>query len=468
MTEEQYVILKADIDDVNKKLDSLLGKTNTTASAMQSSFVRMANQIAMAIGVAFSVNQLVQFGKQSVEEFKVMQLSAIELANTLKNIGVPPSAITSIQDMVSNLSKVSLFKPEEINSVLIDLVRRFGDVGLAVKALPVVIEGARNGIGDLTTTENELVLGVQNANAGITTAGRGLKDFGITITKGKDATQLLDEAMLHVKGSTDAYTTSLAGTESVGTLAITSLKNTIGSKLAPAIEGINLGLATQIGLWTASGVAGTNGMASIRDVSFTLVNIIGALGDSVVEFLKTWYQLTAHPLGIGIDFKGLEEEWKQVGKEWKTVFTLPPTNTTNATEALDAIEKKALELLKSLGLVGNSIDDNTNSANAFKAAWASINIQGLNVPELTKFVGNLNMATIPKTTPTPQNQSKLDITLTINMSNKESAVGGGYGAQVQTSWHGQGLGQLAPLQPGVLTPLQPFVSHGTVYIPGGR
>jgi hypothetical protein len=439
MTEEQWVILKADIDDVNKKLDSLLNKTNQTATSMQTSFVRMAKQVAGALGIAFSVSTIVNFGKQSVEEFKNAQLSALELTNVLKNVGVPEAGIKSIQDMVSRLSELSKFKPEEINSVLIDLTRRLGDAALAVKALPVVIEGARNGIGDLSTTTNELVLGLQNAAAGISTTGRGLKDFGVTVTKGKSAIDILDEALTHVKGSADTFNNSLAGTEAVGALAINTLKEDIGSKLAPAIEGINLGLETQIGLWTANRVAGTSGMASIRDVTYTLTNIVGALGATTVELLKTWYELVKHPTLFGLDFKSLSEEWKEVGKEWKTVFTLPPENpVANVSDELKKAQNATTQFLAGLGLVPGKFNDATNSAdkltdsvNKFKSAWASINIQGLNLPELTKFVGNLNMAVAIPKTPTPAPASmpaqtlKVNVELHGNLSLKEQMVQGG-------------------------------------------
>ena len=156
MPEETWVILKADIEDIKNKLDLIAGKSTLTGNTMAINWASVAMKIGTALGIAFSTRAIINFGKQAEAVFEESALSAVRLTNVLKNVGVSPAGIESIHSAIENLSKLSLYKPDELNAVLNDLVRRFGDVGVAIKALPVIIEGSKSGIGDLTTTATNL------------------------------------------------------------------------------------------------------------------------------------------------------------------------------------------------------------------------------------------------------------------------------------------------------------------------
>ena len=107
--------------------------------------------------------------------------------------------------------------------------------------------------------------------------------------------------------------------------------------------------------------------------------------------------------------------------------------------------------MQGLGLIPTNIDNATNSADKFKAAWASIKIEGMNVPELTKFVGNLNMAVaipkIPIVKP-PSLNVKVSVEIHGNLSLKEQMVRGG-----------REIGNA--IISGIKEPIEDYVSHAT-------
>ena len=445
MAEETWVILKADIEDIKNKLDQLIGKSNVTANTMNTNWASTAKSIAASLGIAFSLRAIINFGKQSEAVFEESALSAVRLTNVLKNVGVSPEGIESIHSAIEDLSKLSLFKTDELNSVLNDLVRRFGDVGVAVKALPVIIEGSKAGIGDLTTTANELVLGIQNALAGIQSGGRGLKDFGITVTKGKSALDLLDEALSKVSGSATEVNKTIGGTLALK-LAYHDLQETIGSELSPAVQGFSTGLATQIGLMIGASVTS-------KEYKETLSNAFEGIGNRVgliTRGLINWKTILLAPWGS----EALKEAIGNVGKAWEG--NLDPIEKTKSgaddvSTKMKEWEDEVTKFVQGLGLIPTNIDNATNSADKFKAAWASIKIEGMNVPELTKFVGNLNMAVaipkIPIVKPPPLNV-KVSVEIHGNLSLKEQMVRGG-----------REIGNA--IISGIKEPIEDYVSHAT-------
>jgi len=439
MAEESWVILKADIEDVKNKLDQIAGKSTLTGNTMAVNWMGAATKIGSALGIAFSTRAIINFGKQAKATFEESALSAVRLTNVLKNVGVSPEGIASIHSAMENLSKLSLYQTDELNSVLNDLVRRFGNVGIAMKALPVIIEGSKAGLGDLTSVANELVLGIQNALAGLESGGRGLKDFGITTVKGKDALQLLDEALSKVSGSATEVNKTIGGTLALK-LAYNDLQETVGSKLSPAMQGFSKGLATQIGLMIGASVTSDEYKERVSSAFEGIANRVGLVTRGLAN------TITLLVSGIGaiadftifrfdrmkIDIDVYRDALANIGKAWKGEINPPieeaGKNTDDASKKMKEWEDEVTKFIQGLGLIPTNIDNATNSADKFKAAWASIKIEGMNVPELTKFVGNLNMAvTIPKIPkiPTQTLNVKVNVEIHGNLSLKEQMVHGG-------------------------------------------
>jgi hypothetical protein len=461
MAEETWVILKADIEDIKNKLDLIAGKSTLTGNTMAINWASVAMKIGTALGIAFSTRAIINFGKQAETVFEESTLSALRLTTVLKNVGVSPEGIASIHSAIENLSKLSLYKTDELNSVLNDLVRRFGNVGVAIKALPVIIEGSKAGIGDLTTTANELVLGIQNALAGIQSGGRGLKDFGITVTKGKSALDLLDEALSKVSGSATEVNKTIGGTLALK-LAYHDLQETVGSKLSPAMQGFSSGLATQIGLMIGASVTSKEYKETLSNAFEGIGNRVGLVTRGLIN------DMTILISGLGVVYDFISLQWDKMEGDAKT-FKEAIGNVGKAWEGnLDPIEKtksgaddvstkmkewedEVTKFVQGLGLIPTNIDNATNSADKFKAAWASIKIEGMNVPELTKFVGNLNMAVaipkIPIVKPPPLNV-KVSVEIHGNLSLKEQMVRGG-----------REIGNA--IISGIKEPIEDYVSHAT-------
>ena len=462
MPEETWVILKADIEDIKNKLDLIAGKSTLTGNTMAINWASVAMKIGTALGIAFSTRAIINFGKQAEAVFEESALSAVRLTNVLKNVGVSPAGIESIHSAIENLSKLSLYKPDELNAVLNDLVRRFGDVGVAIKALPVIIEGSKSGIGDLTTTANELVLGIQNALAGIESGGRGLKDFGITVTKGKSALDLLDEALSKVSGSTTEVNKTIGGTLALK-LAYHDLQETVGSKLSPAMQGFSSGLATQIGLMIGASVTSDEYKEKVSSAFEGIANRVG----TVTRGLANTITLLVSGIGaiadftifrfdrMKIDIDVFRDALANVGKAWKGEINPPieeaGKNTDDVSTKMKEWEDEVTKFVQGLGLIPTNIDNATNSADKFKASWASIKIEGMNVPELTKFVGNLNMAVaipkIPIVKP-PSLNVKVSVEIHGNLSLKEQMVRSG--REIGDS-----------IVSGIKQPIEDYASHAT-------
>lgn len=466
MAEETWVILKADIEDVKNKLDLIAGKSTLTGNTMATNWASVATKIGSVLGIAFSARAIINFGKQAEKSFVDLELSTIRLGNVLKNLGVSPEGIASIHSAVENLSKLSLFKTEELNSVLNDLVRRFGDVGVAVKALPVIIEGSKAGIGDLTTTANELVLGIQNALAGIESGGRGLKDFGITTVKGKSALDLLDEALSKVSGSATEVNKTIGGTLALK-LAYHDLQEMVGSKLSPAIQGVSRGLATQIGLMIGASVESDSYKetvsANFEDVTNAIGRSFRTLISTIVTsmaFLKGTGDLLTGQWGkLGGDADALNLSFQDMKGIWTDTTDKAKKDVPDVSAEMEKWGEELAKFVQGLGLIPTNIDNATNSADKFKAAWASIKIEGLNVPELTKFVGNLNMAVaVPKVPVVPKQtlDVKVNVELHGNLNLKEQMVHGG-----------REIGNA--IVSGIKQPIEEYASHatGTVGVGGG-
>ena len=72
------------------KVDIVSEYKDKGAKAAEKSMARLqksAKNLAVALGVGFSINKIVQFGKASVAEFEASELAAAKLQNTLKNTG---------------------------------------------------------------------------------------------------------------------------------------------------------------------------------------------------------------------------------------------------------------------------------------------------------------------------------------------------------------------------------------------
>jgi hypothetical protein len=386
MTEEQWVILKADIDDVNKKLDSLTGKTTQTTTSMQNSFTTMATQIASALGIAFSVRTLINFGKQSVSTFADVESSAMILANTLKNIGVSDSGIKSVEDFIKNLEQTKYFTLTEINEAFGNAAIKLRDVDIATKAVTTSMEIARARNIPLSEAVQRLTLGLMGNSRGLRDLGINIKDYQTTLDASGEATldastqlEILGNVMDVVGGSTEKFGETTKASLAKATTAWQDFKAEFG-------KGMDVGPTASA--WGTFLNYLTKNLKEVQD-----------------------YQESLKPKEYDTGWKGVI----QYAKDFAGVIRdIPPIDLKVTPSTVQVIT----DLANGLQGVKDETDKASNSAKAFKASWASIKIEGLNLPELTKFVGNLNMAVKipPAITPKAISPIKIDIGGTLNIN----------------------------------------------------
>jgi hypothetical protein len=366
MAEEQWVILKADIEDVKSKLDQIAGKSTITANTMQTNWASVATSIASSLGIAFSLRALINFGKQSVSTFADIESSSMILANTLKNIGVSPSGIKSVEDLIKNLEQTKYFDLKEINEAFGNAAIKLRDVDIATKAVTTSMEIARARNIPLSDAVQRLTLGLMGNSRGLRDLGINIKDYKTTLDASGEASldastqlKILGDVMVTVGGATVTFGKTTKSGLAEATTAWQDFKAETGNILAPAVKGIS---------WELSGF--------LKDAT-----------QSLMWFEETGKRVSqTHPLGnINQDAVDFEDTLK-----------------SRVYGGLQKVQTQAED-------AGNAIKE------AFKPAWATIKIEGLNVPELTKFVGNLSQ--VAKITPKAVPPIKIDIGGTVKIVN---------------------------------------------------
>jgi len=347
MAEDFWVILKADIEDVKNKLDQLIGKSNVTANTMNTNWANVAKGIAASLGIAFSVRTIVNFEKASINAFANAEVSAMVLANTLKNIGVSPSGIKSVEDLISNLEQTKYFDLAEMREALGNAAIKLGDVNLATRTVIIAMEIARSRIIPLSDATQRLSLGLMGNSRGLRDLGINIKDYDTATMSAATQTKILDDVMVKVTGSTEAF-----GASTKGYIA-------------------------------EAGTAWHDFMIEIGKISAPTVKV----GTS---FFSDWLRSVTENL------KWFEETGKRVSQ----THLLDNIVTAQTVQVITDLE--------------NGLQGVNDEITKFKPAWATIKIEGMNVPELTKFVGSLSQ--VARITPIAPPPVKIDISGTLNIN----------------------------------------------------
>ena len=355
MAEESWVILKADIEDVKNKLDQIAGKSTLTGNTMAVNWMGVATKIGSALGIAFSTRAIINFAEQSTNAFADVEVSTMILANILKNIGVSPSGIKSVEDLVNQLEQTKYFNLTEINEAFGNAAIKLRDIDIATKTVTTSMEIARARNISLSDAIQRLTLGLMGNSRGLRDLGINIKDYTTGTSGASDgsldlATQLkiLDSVMDVVGGSTEKFGETTKASLAKATSAWQNFKIAVGDALKPLTEFKTKHITSEL----------------------------GKLNDKLNEYNKA-----REEGGKYESFRGTIDFSKSV--DFNRVTSQTVQVITDLKNGLRGIKDETMGA--------------TSEAQKFKASWASIKIEGMNVPELTKFIGNLNMAvTIPK------------------------------------------------------------------------
>jgi len=271
-----------------------------------------ARNLAVAMGVALSVNKIVAFGRASVKEFTDSERAAAALKNTLKNTG-NLMAFPDTEAGLKNLSKLSGIADDSLIPSFTQLFRATGNAKQAMDSLNLAIEVSRGSTNGL----NEVVDALSKGYAG-NTRGLGNLDLGLNkafLATG-DMVAITAELNKQFSGASAAYLDTYAGKIEVLNNQWNDTKQIVGQGLVMAFQ-------------EATGNRGVGGMTDAMEKfgyivdailikTGTLINTLTNNVPFISDLLKRVVDGWAYILDVkGTELKIQNEIWKANTKTWE-------------------------------------------------------------------------------------------------------------------------------------------------------
>ena len=149
-------------------------KGSTSAGSKIKNFAKNA---ALAVGGAFAVDKVIEFGKASVEAAAADAEAQAKLATTLRNVtGATDSQIASNEKFISGLSKQTAIADDDLRPAMDSLVRGFGSVEKAQAALALSTDVAAGTGKDLSTVTEAMMKAANGQTGALGRLGIATKD----------------------------------------------------------------------------------------------------------------------------------------------------------------------------------------------------------------------------------------------------------------------------------------------------
>ncbi len=203
----QMKTLEASLKRVEKAGEESAKKISKEFQSTSSSLKQGATQIAGALGVAFGVHKIVEFGKESIKAFTEAEENANKLRFAVEKIGGEgSSAFGKLLKQSEELQKITIFSDDSIQQAQTALAT-FGLTSDQIEALiPKIADMA-------SATGVDLATATQKAIQGINGQTRGLKEVGIqfadTGSKTENLAILTDKLTKFQGASADALETTV-------------------------------------------------------------------------------------------------------------------------------------------------------------------------------------------------------------------------------------------------------------------
>jgi hypothetical protein len=207
-----------------------VGKVEQSAGSRLKSF---AGKAALALGGAFAVSQVAEFGKASVDAAAADAKAQAILADTMRNVtGATDAQIASTESFLSALSKSTAVADDDLRPALANLIRGFGDAGEAQDALSLATDVSAGTGKDLVSVTEAM------AKAALGNTG-ALGRLGIKTKDAAGHALTLDQIMGDMARTFDGQAARAADT-TAGKMANASIQfgefqEMIGAKLLPIV-----------------------------------------------------------------------------------------------------------------------------------------------------------------------------------------------------------------------------------------
>ena len=174
-----------------------------------------------------AVAAVVKFGKSCIDAAGEAQQGEVMLRNSLGNVkGMTDAAKDSAVAWVNSMEKSKSFDDAEISAALQRVIVKTGDLTKSQEYVSIAMEVARNKGIDLSSATT-LLEQAYNGSA------RGLKQFGVEVKEGATGMDYLHAIQVKVKGSGDAWLTTLEGQRTAFKTTFGNLQEAIGGALMP-------------------------------------------------------------------------------------------------------------------------------------------------------------------------------------------------------------------------------------------
>ncbi len=230
------------IKDTGKRFEETGKQANESLSTLKTGL----KDVAVAFGIAFSIEKIVEFGKKSVEEFQKAEKAAKQLEFAVKNIGKEGDAavekLKRLADRLSSKNNFSIFDNDDI----VKAEAMLSTLGLTSrqieKLIPSIIEAA-SVTGDLQGT-SELYANAINGRLSPELKRLGV-NFDVTGDRQENFNKLIEKSKV-LAGAAGAALNTAGGQAQKFQNDIGDLEEELGSKLAPIINQIRFGFLNLI------------------------------------------------------------------------------------------------------------------------------------------------------------------------------------------------------------------------------
>jgi len=319
-----------------------VGKGLTSARKDIGAFNKTLTKLGAAVGVAFSVQQVVQFGKASVKAFSNSQREAVLLNNSLKNLGLA-FASPQISNYVKEIGRLYGVTGEQAVPAMQALLSATGSVTKSQELMNTALNvSADTGIGvtEVAKGLSQAFLGNRKAlnlyNTGLTKAELQTKTFD-------DILAILDKRM---SGSADAAARTFSGQMLILAENGTQAKEIIGEGLIDALKILSGDTTTQDLADTMLEAA--NNTAKFHRESAKLIKTISSPIDFATDSLLAYINKTqkyADLLFTG-DPSGFFKKPSSMAPKARLIPQLSPAERTMAAAAAKKAEETAKRLRK--------------------------------------------------------------------------------------------------------------------------
>ena len=185
-------------------------------------------EIGGALGIAFGVDQIVDFGKESIKAFVEAEKNAHDLEFAIRNIGGENgSAVDKLLKQSEELQKASIFSDDDIQKAQTALVQYGLTSDQVEKLVPHILDLATAQGEDLATATDKVIKGIGGQTKGLKTAGIAFEDTGSKT----ENLALLTDKLAKFQGAAAAALETTEGKAQRLTNAFDDFKETVGDFL---------------------------------------------------------------------------------------------------------------------------------------------------------------------------------------------------------------------------------------------